>query len=174
MISYAQEMENAAPLGIEYRVQDAINCGQLGHFDRVTAVSLFPYASTKQILRAMCQTIYDNLRPGGKLVSITLNPHISESLDIYEQYGLRMIAEDGLKDGVSFIAIINLPGGSIKLSTYYWTQAAYEEALQSVGFEEITWRPYQVSEEGVAAYGEEYWQDFLARPYTLIVECQKS
>jgi hypothetical protein len=117
--------------------------------------------------------MYDNLRPGGKVVSITLNPHISEALTIYEQYGLRMSANQGLRDGASFIAIIDLPEGSIKLSTYYWTQKAYAEALQSVGFGEVIWHPYQVSEEGVAAYGEEYWQAFLAQPYTLILECQK-
>ena len=173
MISHAQEMENGVPLGIEYRVHDATNCGQLGDFDRVTAVSLFPYASTKQVLTAMCQTMYDNLRPGGKLVSITINPHISENLGIYEQYGLRMFADDGLRDGASMTAIIDLPDGSIKLSNNYWVQETYEETLQSVGFEKIIWHPYQVSEEGLAAYGEEYWKDFLVRPYTLILECQK-
>jgi cyclopropane fatty-acyl-phospholipid synthase-like methyltransferase len=173
MISHAQEMENAVPLGIEYRVHDATNCGQLGEFDRVTAVSLFPYASTKQTLTAMCQTMYANLKSGGKLVSITINPYIAEPLDIYGQYGLRMFAEDGLSDGANLTAIIDLPESSIKLSNNYWVQETYEEALQSVGFEEINWRPYQVSEEGVAAYGEEYWRVFLTSPYTLILECQK-
>jgi toxoflavin synthase len=173
MISHAQEMENSVPLGIEYMVHDATTCGQLGDFDSVTAVSLFPYASTKQVLTAMCQTMYDNLRPGGKLVSMTINPHISENLRIYEQYGLRMFAEEGLRDGASMTAIIDLPGGSIKLSNSYWAQETYAETLQSVGFDEIIWHSYQVSEEGVAAYGEDYWRVFLTSPYTLILECQK-
>jgi hypothetical protein len=122
----------------------------------------------------MSRTIYHNLKPGGRLVSITLNPNIAENdLSLYRKYGLKMAAPNGLQDGATFKATIELADGSIELSTYFWGQETYESKLRQAGFREIRWHSYQVSEEGLKKYGEDYWQLFLARPYTMIVEARK-
>ena len=174
MINKGRAAEEVAPCGISYKVEDATQLGQIGQFDFVTAVSLFPYASTERTLTAMGQTIYDNLRPGGRLVSITLNPNLSvNDLAIYGQYGLRMAAEEPLQDGTRVMVTIDIPDGSIELSTYYWSQETYERILHQVGFLNIIWHSYQISEAGMKMYGKEYWQPFLAKPYTLILESHK-
>ena len=70
MIAQAQAAELAAPLGIEYLVQDVTQMGVIGTFDVVTAVYLFPYAATKETLTTMFEAIAVHLKPGGsKLVA---------------------------------------------------------------------------------------------------------
>jgi 2-polyprenyl-3-methyl-5-hydroxy-6-metoxy-1,4-benzoquinol methylase len=177
MINQAKAAELAAPLGIEYRVQDVTQLGQIGEFDMVTAIYLFPYAATKQTLIAMFQVIFDNLKPGGKLVSITLNPGLSaENSSIYGQYGVQMATEGVLQDGATIkftIDIPNVPNGCFELSTTYWDQETHEHTAQQVGFQEIIWHPLQVSQEGLNEYGEGHWQAFIAKPYGIILECYK-
>ena len=175
MINSAREIEAAAPLGLEYQVRDVTKPWQIGHFDIVTAVYLFPYASTKQALTAMCHTIYDNLRPGGKLVSVTLAPNLSaEDLPIYEKYGVSMATEEALQNGTTITATIDVPGGgAFELSNFYWVQETYERVLRQVGFQEIIWHTIQVSEAGIKEYGQDYWQAYSAKPYGIILECRK-
>jgi toxoflavin synthase len=175
MITHAEAIEVKAPLGIEYRLHDVTNLEQIGHFDIITAIYLFPYVPTKQALAAMCHSIYENLRPGGKLVSITLDPNLSaEDLTIYGQYGVNISTEeDVLQDSTTIKAIINVPNSSFELSNFYWRQDTYERVLQQVGFQGITWHRMEISEEGTKVYGEDYWQAFLAKPYGIILECYK-
>jgi SAM-dependent methyltransferase len=174
MINRARAIEATTPLGIVYQVGDATQLGQIGQFDVVTSVSLFPYASNERTLTAMCQTMYDNLRPGGQMASITLNPQASITGQArYEQYGLRLAAAEPLQDGTTVRVTIEVVDGSIELSTYYWSRETYERILYQVGFVKIMWHAYRISEAGMQAYGAEYWQLFLTSPYTIIIEGYK-
>ncbi|MGK3984158.1 hypothetical protein WME99_14030 [Sorangium sp. So ce136] len=40
----------------------------------------------------------------------------------------------------------------------------YEDALTRAGFGEIAWRPILPSQEGRAAFGPGFWQDYLSDP----------
>lgn len=175
MINRARAIEATMPLGIVYQVGDATQLGQIGQFDAVTSVSLFPYASTEQTLTAMGQTMYDNLRPGGQMTSITFNPNLSVAgLDCYGRYGLRLTAAaETFQDGTMVTFTIAIADVSIELSTYYWSRETYERILGQVGFRKINWHSYQISEAGMKDYGAEYWQLFLTSPYTIIIEGYK-
>ncbi len=175
MINRAREIEAAAPLGLEYQIRDVSKSWQIGHFDIVTAVYLFLYASTEQALTAMCHTIYDNLRPGGQFVSMTLSPNMSaEDSSIYEKYGVIITPEEAFRDGTTITFTIDTPGGgAFELSNFYWLQETYEKALQHAGFQEIIWHTIQVSATGIKEYGQDYWQAYSAKPYSIILECRK-
>jgi len=55
MIARARLLEKEQPLGIEYLIRDVTELEQIGLFDIVTAVYLFPYAQTEQTLINMAQ-----------------------------------------------------------------------------------------------------------------------
>ena len=174
LIKQARDIEQQKPLGIEYQIQDVANLGQIDEFDTVTAVYLFPYASTREILSAMCRAIYNNLKPGGRLLAATLNPNVTDAdLPIYMQYGVNLATLRGLKDGSPITATLEIPEGSVELSANYWGLESYEYALQQAGFKEIIWHPMQVSEAGLQEYGDEYWQPYLAKPVDIVLECYK-
>ena len=63
--------ENTASLGISYHVGDAANYISDHQYDIITAIYLFCYAETRKMLEAMCQTMFKNIRPGGRLISVT-------------------------------------------------------------------------------------------------------
>ena len=105
----------------------------------------------------MCRTIYRNLNPGGRLVAATLNPNVTEvDLPVYEQYGVKLTPPEGLHDGAQVTATLTIAAGTLELSAYYWSLDTYQRALAQAGFREIKWRPMQVSEAGLAAYGQTY------------------
>jgi 2-polyprenyl-3-methyl-5-hydroxy-6-metoxy-1,4-benzoquinol methylase len=174
LIKQARNAEKRIPLGLEYRVQDVTGLGQIGNFDIVTAIYLFPYASTKETLITMCQTIYNNLKPGGRLVAATLNPHVSAAdLMVYEQYGVKLSTTTGLQDGAKVTATLAIPDGSVELVAFYWAEASYKSALRQAGFQKIMWHPMRVSEAGMKAFGQDYWQAYLAKPVDIVLECCK-
>ena len=70
MIELARQQEAKAPLGIEYSVCDVLDLSEIGSFDLVVASFLLNYAQTKDQLLRMCQSIYVNLKQGGRFVSI--------------------------------------------------------------------------------------------------------
>jgi 2-polyprenyl-3-methyl-5-hydroxy-6-metoxy-1,4-benzoquinol methylase len=174
MIARARAMEQENPLGIQYQVNDIVALAPLGAFDLVTAVYLFPYAPTKTALDKMAQAIAHNLKPGGRLLAITTNPDVAKTdLTDLEKYGTRLELADSLQDGAAVIATLLLAEGEIRLSTQYWSRAAYEHALSQAGFQKIMWHPMEVSQEGRQRYGEAYWQTYLTQPIISVIEGYK-
>jgi 2-polyprenyl-3-methyl-5-hydroxy-6-metoxy-1,4-benzoquinol methylase len=173
MIASARRIETAAPLGIDYQIGDVTTLGKIGQFDVVAAVFLFPYASTKQALTAMFQTIYDNLKPTAKLISITLNPNLSvDDLPVFRQYGVNIQAKAGLRDkAMVTFAVVAPNGSSFELQVFYWQEATLESVIRQVGFREIRWHPIRVSDKGIKAYGASYWQAYSKKPYGIVLEC---
>ena len=70
MINLARQQEVQDSLGIDYVCQDALKLGKIGEFDLVVASFLLNYAKTKQELVTMCQTAFDNVKPGGYFLSL--------------------------------------------------------------------------------------------------------
>src|SRR5262245_49488868 len=74
MIELARAQEAAAPLGIEYRVEDARTLVPQQDFDLAVSAWLLVYAHDRAELAAMCQGLARRLRPGGRFVTFTTNP----------------------------------------------------------------------------------------------------
>ncbi|MDJ1174309.1 class I SAM-dependent methyltransferase [Roseofilum capinflatum] len=88
MIELARAEEAKQSLGIEYIVSDMCELGQIDTFDLVGAAFSINHAQTQEQLRQMAQTIYDNLKPGGRFVALNNNVALSpESYTRLEKYG---------------------------------------------------------------------------------------
>jgi 2-polyprenyl-3-methyl-5-hydroxy-6-metoxy-1,4-benzoquinol methylase len=177
MIHQAQAAESAAPLGIEYHVQDVTQLEPGETFDVVTAIYLFPYAATKQALTAMFKAIIDNLKPGGRLVAITLNPDLrAEDASIYPPYGIRMWAAAVLRDGDAITFTVDIPhtrNDSFDLLVTYWQRQTMEHIARRAGFQKISWQTLEMSKEGLEKYPPHHWQAFLEKPYSIVLVCHK-
>ena len=66
MIELARKREENKQLGIQYIISDVMTLGKIGDFDLVVASYLLNYAQTRDQLLKMCQTIFVNLKPGGR------------------------------------------------------------------------------------------------------------
>ena len=172
MIRLAQQQEQAAPLGITYQVGDAVTLPLLGPFDLITAFHLLHYATSKEQLRGMCRSAYDNLVAGGRFIAYLINPDFTLSKPNSTKYGftvLRQVPEaDRYVCDAEFMTEPPTP-----LRYVQWSQATYEWALTEAGFRDVVWYPSEVAPEDVAHYGEAYWHDFHANCPVIGLVCQK-
>ena len=176
MIELAREEEAREPVDIEYIVGDVQEIGQIGSFDLVVASYLLNYAQTKEQLLLMCQSIFANLKPGGRFVSINNNlEQPPESYPICEKYGFIKSISKPLAEGTPITLTLTIPGQGQKFSfdNYYLSRATYEWAFQTAGLKEIRWHSPLVSPEGVQEFGKEFWQDFLDYQPMVGIECLK-
>lgn len=176
-VDISKEMINLAekdPLvGVEYILGDASNLKNIEEFDEVVAGFLLHYAKTKEELFGMCVGAYNNLKNGGKFISLNRNPLFPVAH--YPQYGIILEQRKGaLQDGVSLnVTILPKNKPPVSFETFHWSKETYEEALSSAGFKEIRWIDLEVSPEGIKEYGSEFWNELLERPYLSIIEAIK-
>ncbi len=175
MVARAQASEAERRQGIEYRVGDVASLPSLGSFDLVTSAYLFPYASSEAMLLSMCASAATNLRPGGRLVSVTVSPDLDAArIAALAHYGMQLRAELPLRDGDMMTVAIATPAGPIAMTNHHWTRAAYARALHAAGFGEIVWQEMVVSAEGLAVHGAEFWRPFLEHPSLAVLTAVRS
>jgi toxoflavin synthase len=172
MIRLARQQEQTEPLGITYQVGDAVSLPQMGRFDLVTAIYLLNYASSKDELRGMFQSAYDNLGEGGRFVAYTVNPAYTLSKPNGAKYGcycLRLTPEeDRYVCDCEFVTEPPTP-----FQCFQWSRESNERAIKEAGFRTFAWHPSEVSPEDVAHYGEAYWRDFHDNCLVIGLICQK-
>ncbi len=174
MLELAQQKEARNPHGIEYLTADVCQLGQIGSFDLVVASYLLNHAQTKQQLLQMCQTIYLNLKPSGRFVSINDNVAQSpESYPLCAKYGLTKSSSGSLVEGVPITITFSENGQKFSLDNYYLSRTTYEWAFKTAGFQEIRWHSPLVSPEGIQEFGQEFWQDFLEYQPMIGIEAGK-
>jgi len=173
MIGLAEELEAAAPLGIEYLCADALRLPELGDFELVSAAYLLHYASTGAELETMCRQIADRLEPGGRFVAIIENPdQAPEQYAGYSQYGFNKSGPTPRQEG-SPIHYSMISGRQlIRFDAYYYSRQTYEAALGAAGFTEVEWLPLQLDPAGIAELGTEYWQEYLTNPPVTGLRCR--
>lgn len=96
MLQYAKTREQAEHQGIEY-VSDLT--GLTGQFDLVLAVYVLPYASTRTDLINMVKSMVILLRPGGRLLTLPLNPDYASEPSYYISYGFQLTSDTPHQDG---------------------------------------------------------------------------
>lgn len=174
MIDLAKESEAREALGIEYIVGDVIKLGKIGSFDLVVASYLLNHARTKQQLLKMCQTIFANLKRGGRFIGI--NDNVQQPPDSYpicEKYGLTKSISEPLREGTPITLTFSVDGQEFSLYDYYLSRATYEWAFRTAGFKLIHWHKPRVSPEGLREYGEEFWRDFIEYSPMVGIRCTK-
>ncbi|BAY25951.1 type 11 methyltransferase [Calothrix sp. NIES-2100] len=176
MIELARLEEAREPQNIEYILGDVFELGKIGSFDLVVASYLLNYAQTKEQLLKMCQSIFANLKPGGRFV--TINNNDSQPPTSYlstEKYGFIKSIASPLKEGtpIKYTFTISDSEQQLSFDNYYLGTATYEWAFQNVGFKAVRWQKPIVSPQGVEEFGQEFWQDFLDCVPIVGIECLK-
>jgi SAM-dependent methyltransferase len=163
MITEARGIEAKQPAGIDYVLADAAALPVLGAFDVATAMYLLHYAETADVMRAMARAIAANLKPDGQLLALLPEPDYVMGKGDTERYGFsyRLVASS--KDWRLVHADVHTaPPFSIEYR--HWSREVLEESLRSAGFQGLCWHPFEVSSEGMARFGRDYWQDVLRNP----------
>ncbi|MDB9449317.1 class I SAM-dependent methyltransferase [Dolichospermum circinale] len=173
MIELAREEETRKFQNIEYILGDVLELGEIGSFDLVVASYLLNYARSSEELLKMCKSIFANLKPGGRFVTINSNP--SQAPVSYlktEKYGFIKSIDSPLIEGTP-IKYTFMNNHKFTFDNYYLSIPTHEWAFQSVGFKEVRWQSPIVSPDGVKEFGQEFWQDFLDSVPIIGIECFK-
>ena len=172
MIGLAIAAEKESPLGIEYRIGDAMAYQTDERFDIVAAAYLLNYADTEEKLAAMCRTVARSLKPGGRFVTVNNNP--SQSPDGYQatrKYGFVKSVRGELQPGATATYTIFQDGGSFNFDNYYLSPAVHERTLKAAGLRAIEWLGPKLSPEWDGPM--DYWNDFLDDPPIIFLQCRK-
>jgi SAM-dependent methyltransferase len=143
MLEIAKAEENRNPLGIVYGHADCskpLTAQYLrpGGYDFVTAMWLFHYATTEEMLYGFARTAYDALAPGGRLVSViqdreAMPIRIPGVTDHGEWLGTPLM--DGSQQRIT---IMNSEGAEIPpFIITYWNPATYRHAFKAAGFRNV-------------------------------------
>ncbi|PSB23788.1 class I SAM-dependent methyltransferase [Stenomitos frigidus] len=178
MIEAARTEEARAPLGLTYMVEDVAALGNVGDFDLVVSSYLLNCLPTQALLRKACQTIFANLKPGGRFV--TVNDNVQQAPETYalcERYGcMKSLAhplEPGtsLEEGTPILLSFSIEGQPFSFNNYYFSRTTYEAALQNAGFKSIQWHQPMLSPEAIQQFGRDFWNDFLEHSPITVIEC---
>jgi SAM-dependent methyltransferase len=173
MLNLGRISEKELPLGIEYFQHDLTQLPALGAFDIATAKYVFNYAQDRTQLLCMCQSIFRNLKPGGRLVAMV--PDYDAGLPTDTKYGFCTEAIDNplLEGGKMSVTLYADGQPGVSFQVHYWRKATYEQALQQAGFRSVIWHTPVPSKEAIERYGQEFWQDWLKQPFSAVIEANK-
>lgn len=173
IIELAREEETRKFQNIEYILGDVLELGEIGSFDLVVASYLLNYARSPEELLKMCESIFANLKPGGRFVTINNNPsQVPISYLKTEKYGFIKSIDSPLIEGTP-IKYTFINNHKFTFDNYYLSIPTHEWAFQSVGFKEVRWQSPIVSPDGIKEFGQEFWQDFLDSVPIIGIECFK-
>ncbi|GAA1394700.1 hypothetical protein GCM10009639_29130 [Kitasatospora putterlickiae] len=172
MLGLARRAERAEPLGVEYTERaDGIDDGA---FDAAVAVYVLPYAEDYAELVTLCALAARALRPGGRFVTLPVNPDFDGERTSYERYGLRLVEAEPRRDASRVTLELCFGRYDERITARYWSRATLERALREAGFASVRWPAFQVSAEGLARHGEDFWRPYLTRPHAALITCTRT
>lgn len=143
MIKLAEANEKENPLGIKYMVGDAASLEKIGDFDIVVGCYLLNFAETKEELYQFCESVYKNLKKGGRFIGFNDNPFYKAGPpNEFKKYGFNkeIPKEEDKKEGYPIkFTMYNKDGSQCSFNNFFWSPQTYEETLKAVGFYEIHW-----------------------------------
>jgi toxoflavin synthase len=136
-------------------------------FDSATSIMVLPYAENIAELGTFFQSAKQHLVPGGKFVSVTLNPRFSKfETDFFIR---RMTKLEGNWVMMEFLKRTGDPGLQEPLFKRQYTESEYEHAAAVSGMS-IAWKPMAATPQALAEEGEEFWRPLHeAQPYVLLI-----
>ena len=129
MIGLARRQEAREPLGIEYRVEDARATESAQQFDISISNWLLVYAHNREELGVMCRGLANRIKPGGRFVTLTVNPDLYSMQahpPDYRKYGFQVRLHESVYEGAPLVWTIHLDDSSIEIENYFMPIAAHE------------------------------------------------
>lgn len=177
LIERAQAIERHEPLGIEYKVGDAVELELERRFDVATAIHLLHYLESGDEIEALLKTIFGLLGRDGYFVTMIANPEFDlrthDATDSKSKFGYYFsLAEEGNGGLMRFH-----PGGfekerEISIEFRRWHRDFISQCARNAGFQP-EWHDPFVSEEGLQEYGLAYFENFLANPQSKLLRLAK-
>ena len=100
MIGLARACETQQRLGIDYIVGDGRDLGLNADYDLAVAAYLLNYAHNRAELNAMCSGIARCLKPGGRFVTVNINPACDfPAAPSYHKYGFETSVVGPFREG---------------------------------------------------------------------------
>lgn len=172
MIALAKAREAREPLGIDYFVEDARAPGAHGAFDLCVSGWLLVYAHDRAELAVMSRGIADRLRAGGRFVTLTTNPALSEidRKPDYRKYGFDVDVA-GTADGAPILWTIHLDDRtSFEIENYYLPLEVLIASLRDAGMRDVTAHPLTLGPDPQAGDEGDYWDEMLRCPPAIMID----
>ncbi len=134
--------------------------------DLVTAMYLFHYAPDRDHLRAMCDHIGRNLKPGGRFVTYTINPEYnfdSQHPDMEREFGFRY----AVCDPPHYKLIID----GFDVDIWQWSTEDHESGLRDAGLTHIGWHPLELPPDRMSLTPRVSW--YLQNPSCVVLSAEK-
>ncbi len=174
MIELARRQEELHQQGIEYVVGDAKQLNLPAQYDLVVAAYLLNYAQDRQELAEMTRGIARCLKPGGRFVTVNSNPGLTfPTAPSYRQYGFETSVTGPFGEGSPIKWTFFLGNEQFDIENYYLDTNIHEAAFREAGFRETRWHAPQLSPEGIAEFGGDFWVPFNTYPPVAFIECVK-
>ncbi|MFA7252793.1 MAG: class I SAM-dependent methyltransferase [Candidatus Paceibacterota bacterium] len=174
MVKKALAEEKREPKNIEYILTDVAKLKKIGNFDIITAAFLLHYSQNKKILNKMVKNIFNNLKVGGRFVTLNNNPE--HPTNPVKKYETTITAEKlPLKEGeILKLEMYDQKGNpDCCFDFYYWNKKTYEGTLRKAGFKNVKWISLTASADGVKKYGKIFWREIQQHPTTIVIEAEK-
>lgn len=176
-IRKAEAIERRNPLGIEYLEADVVALELEDRFEVVTAIHLLHYLEDAGEIEAVLRSIHEALADDGRFVTMIANPEFDldkhDPIDSKEKYAYYFsLAEPGNGGLLRFH-----PGGfskerEITVEFYRWHRSFLDDIAADVGFV-AAWHDPLISDEGLAEYGAEFFENYLENPQSKLLELTK-
>jgi ubiquinone/menaquinone biosynthesis C-methylase UbiE len=164
--------------GIEYRVGNVLELRIDRQYDVVTAIHLLHYLDTEAELSAVLAAIYNVLGSGSRFITMIANPDFDltkhDASDSKARFGYYFSRAEPENGGV----LTFHPGGfererELTFELRRWKRAFLDGIARRVGFEP-RWHDPFIGEAGLAEFGADYFQNYLANPQSKLLELTKT
>jgi len=177
MIELARQHEARQPLGIEYVVSDASTVvSPPENFDIVACAYLMVYARSRAELARMCAGLASRVRPGGRFVTINVNPNVYhyEPQPDYRKYGFEMRLADQAYEGAPIDFTVLVGDSGLHIENYYLPIEAYRSGLEAAGFIDVAVHQPVIPPDAVVAHEPGFWDELVERPVFSLIDCVKA
>lgn len=152
-IDIAQQISESS---IDYRLGDIME-GELPSCDVVNAPFVLGYCADVAALKALLGRIYRSLRADGKMIGVVDLP---SGADLKRFGATKKMHGEG--DGAKIEIILSNGDATIcTLWATYFTVETITDVLHDVGFAEVTWHTPIISEEGLSAMPQGFWEGYV-------------
>jgi SAM-dependent methyltransferase len=171
MIDLAREGEAREPLGIEYRVADALVPAPSADFDLAVAAWLLVYARNRAELADLARGLASWVRPGGRVVTLTGNPEIARLRPPpdYRKYGFEYRCDNPEVEGSPVVWTTHLGDASFDIENAYHPLSASVEALRTAGFRDVAVHGLELAPSPDGTDDSPFWADLITHPVALIL-----
>lgn len=102
-----------------------------------------------------------------------INNNSNNPFNLNEKYNNTIEMRDDSEEGSELIITHNIDDHQIHFRNYFWEKKTYEDAFRKNGLK-IQWLKINPMPEGVEKFGQSFWNEFLEKPFFIIIRAEKS